>query len=111
MVEINSGYSTEKESLYQFNENICFCAGAGSGKTSVLVKMYLALISGDSSFNEPIPIERVVAITFTEKAAAEMKKRVREAVDQKIFESEDRCTWEERLRGLERKMPGLFSYL
>ena len=65
MVEVNSGYSTEKESLYRFNENICFCAGAGSGKTSVLVKMYLALISGDSSFNEPIPIERVVAITFT----------------------------------------------
>ncbi len=101
-MEINSGYSTEKESLYQFNENICFCAGAGSGKTSVLVKMYLALISGDSSFNEPIPIERVVAITFTEKAAAEMKKRVREAVEQKIFESEDRCTWEERLRNLEK---------
>jgi len=102
MVEVNSGYSTGKESLYRFNENICFCAGAGSGKTSVLVKMYLALISGDSSFNDPIPIERVVAITFTEKAAAEMKKRVREAVEQKIFESEDKSAWEERLRSLEK---------
>jgi len=99
---VNLSCSGERESLFQFNENICLCAGAGSGKTSVLVKMYLALISGNSSFNEPIPIEQIVAITFTEKAAAEMKKRVREAVEQKIFESEEKSAWEERLRSLGR---------
>jgi ATP-dependent helicase/nuclease subunit A len=101
-VEVNSRYSSDRENLFQFNENICFSAGAGSGKTSVLVKMYLALISGDSSFNEPIPLEQIVAITFTEKAAAEMKKRVREAIELKLLESEEKTLWEERLRGLER---------
>lgn len=101
-MEVHSGYSNDRESLFQFNENVCFCAGAGSGKTSVLVKMYLALISGDSSFNEPVPLEQIVAITFTEKAAAEMKRRVREGIRRKIFESEEKIPWIRRLRDLER---------
>jgi len=101
MMKVNSSYSADQDSLFQFNENICLCAGAGSGKTSVLVKMYLSLISGESSFNDPIPIEQIVAITFTEKAAAEMKRRVREAIERKILESEERTSWEKRLRSLE----------
>lgn len=102
MMKLRSGYSADHESLFQFSENICLCAGAGSGKTSVLVKMYLALISGESSFNEPIPIEQVVAITFTEKAAAEMKRRVRDAIERRLFESEEKTSWVKRLRSLER---------
>ncbi len=102
MREMGSYSSVNRESLFQFDGNICLCAGAGSGKTSALVNMYLALISGDTSFNEPVPIEQIVAITFTEKAAAEMKKRVRDAIEQKIFESEEKTFWEDRLRRLER---------
>ena len=47
-------------------------AGAGSGKTTALVDRVLALI--DSG----IAMENIAAITFTEKAAAELKNRVRE---------------------------------
>ena len=101
MAALHSDYSEERQSLFQFNENICLCAGAGSGKTSVLVAMYLNLISGESSFNEPISIEQIVAITFTEKAAAEMKSRVREAIARRVVESEEKALWEERLRMLE----------
>ena len=102
MREMGSYSSVNRESLFQFDGNICLCAGAGSGKTSALVNMYLTLISGDTSFNEPVRIEQIVAITFTEKAAAEMKKRVRDAIEQKIFESEEKTFWEDRLRRLER---------
>ena len=99
---MSSDYSPYQEALFQFNENVYLCAGAGSGKTSALVKMYLSLISGTSSFNEPIPLEQIVAITFTEKAAAEMKRRVREALEQRLVECSGKGIWEERLRKLER---------
>lgn len=46
-------------------------AGAGTGKTAVLVDRYLALVLAGGD------VERIVAITFTERAAAELKDRVR----------------------------------
>jgi len=46
-------------------------AGAGSGKTSVLVERYLRLV-----LEQGKSLARILAATFTEKAAAEMKERV-----------------------------------
>ena len=52
-------------------------AGAGSGKTRTLVARYISLLA------EGLSPRRVVAITFTEKAAREMRSRVRASlVDQ-----------------------------
>ena len=51
-------------------------AGAGSGKTRVLVERYLKLIEEHAEQKSNI-IEKIAAITFTEKAAKEMKKRIR----------------------------------
>jgi ATP-dependent helicase/nuclease subunit A len=53
-------------------------AGAGSGKTRALVDRVLALVGGG------IPIEAIAAITFTEKAAAELRDRIRGALDQRV---------------------------
>lgn len=49
-------------------------AGAGVGKTHHLVKRILALIAAD------VPVGRIAAITFTEKAAGELRDRVRTAL-------------------------------
>ncbi|HEU4365032.1 MAG TPA: ATP-dependent DNA helicase [Candidatus Krumholzibacteria bacterium] len=49
-------------------------AGAGTGKTRVLVERYVRLI------DEGMPIERLLALTFTLKAAGEMRERVRRAI-------------------------------
>ncbi len=54
--------------------DVAVTAGAGTGKTRTLVARYLALLA------EGVPLRAVVAITFTRKAAREMRNRVREAV-------------------------------
>jgi ATP-dependent exoDNAse (exonuclease V) beta subunit len=51
-------------------------AGAGSGKTVVLVERYVQALCADRGA-EPLELERIVAVTFTEKAAAEMRDRIR----------------------------------
>ena len=52
-------------------KNICVTAGAGSGKTTVLVARYIEILKQGKA--RP---REIVAITFTEKAAAEMKGRI-----------------------------------
>jgi ATP-dependent helicase/nuclease subunit A len=47
-------------------------ANAGSGKTSVLVERFVRAVLEDE-----VPVDRILAITFTEKAAAELKQRIR----------------------------------
>ena len=50
-------------------------AGAGAGKTRTLVDTYLAQLEGGGG-GEALEPEQIVAITFTDKAAAEMRSRV-----------------------------------
>jgi len=52
--------------------DVAVTAGAGAGKTRTLVARYLALLA------EGLPLRAVVAITFTRKAAREMRSRVRD---------------------------------
>ena len=54
-------------------------AGAGSGKTRALVDRVEALVSDDG-----VPLENIAAITFTEKAAAELRDRVRQRFEQLV---------------------------
>ena len=69
---INDNLNVEqKKAVVQKNGIFVVCAGAGSGKTRVITARITNLI-----LNEQIPSNAVVALTFTNKAANEMKERV-----------------------------------
>ena len=79
------------------DRHICVTAGAGSGKTTVLVDRYLKILR--ESNTKP---QEIVAITFTEKAAAEMKERVIEELSPQ--EKDDRSEQDNSLHGFRDKM-------
>jgi ATP-dependent helicase/nuclease subunit A len=53
-------------------DEVFVTAAAGSGKTALLVEKYLRAL-----LDERAPMERIVTVTFTRKAAAEMRERIR----------------------------------
>ncbi len=65
-------------------------AGAGSGKTSALVERVVALVAGDDGTSAPcVPMRAIAAITFTEKAAAELRARIRTRLAARAVETTD----------------------
>ncbi|RKU06868.1 hypothetical protein C6503_25255 [Candidatus Poribacteria bacterium] len=60
-----------QEDALNIEKHVCVTAGAGSGKTTVLVQRYLKILR-----ERDLTPREIVAITFTEKAAAEMKERI-----------------------------------
>ncbi len=60
--------------------NILLEAGAGAGKTSTLVARCLAQVFSDT---DPVSLDEILMVTFTEAAAAEMRRRIREALNSK----------------------------
>lgn len=68
------------------NRNILVSAAAGSGKTAVLVERILHLVSEGKN---PIDIDHLLVVTFTNAAAAEMRERIGKAIEEKIQEYPD----------------------
>ena len=58
--------------------NILVSAAAGSGKTAVLVERIITMLTRKEN---PVDVDRLLIVTFTEAAAAEMKERIRQAIE------------------------------
>lgn len=66
------------------NCNILVSAAAGSGKTAVLVERIIQMITDE---RQPVDIDRLLIVTFTSAAAAQMRERISRAVAQKLEEN------------------------
>ncbi|MDD5368167.1 MAG: UvrD-helicase domain-containing protein [Anaerolineaceae bacterium] len=68
----------QTEAARERGRDVAVTAGAGSGKTRTLVARYLPLLAECGS------PRKIVAITFTEKAAREMRNRIRKEIRERI---------------------------
>lgn len=64
--------------------NVLVSAAAGSGKTAVLVERIISMITDP---DKNIDIDRMVVVTFTKAAAAQMKDKIRKALDSMLDEN------------------------
>ena len=71
------------------NTSLLVSAAAGSGKTTVLIERLSQLLLDE---NNKIPAQNLLAVTFTNKAAAQMRVKLNNAIDKelvKCFSSPD----------------------
>ena len=74
----------QREVIETRDKNILVSAAAGSGKTAVLTERILTLVTDKE---HPVDIDRLVVVTFTRAAAAEMRERILKALQKKAEES------------------------
>ena len=68
------------------NRNILVSAAAGSGKTAVLVERIIKILTDEEN---PVDVDRLLIVTFTEAAASEMKERILNAIEKALEENPD----------------------
>lgn len=67
--------------------NLLVSAAAGSGKTAVLVERIVRMVTDP---DHPVDIDRLLVMTFTNAAAAEMRERIGDALEKRLEEPGDR---------------------
>ena len=95
---------TQRDAALDVTGSFIVQAPAGSGKTALLVQRYLKLLE---TVEKP---EEIVAITFTKKAAAEMRKRVIEKLSPELAPRVRIQTIDALCTALTRQMPVLARF-
>ncbi|HRP01129.1 MAG TPA: UvrD-helicase domain-containing protein [Candidatus Kapabacteria bacterium] len=81
-------FTIDQKKCLDYKHHQAVTANAGSGKTRILVERYLRIIY-EEVINNRAKIEDIVAITFTKKAAAEMRMRIIKELNNEINRVED----------------------
>lgn len=76
----------QKQVIESRGKNLLVSAAAGSGKTAVLVERIIELVTEGE---EPLDIDRLLVMTFTKSAAAEMRERIGTAIEKRLAEHPD----------------------
>lgn len=76
----------QKDAINARGRNILVSAAAGSGKTAVLVERVIKIIT---DIDNPVDIDRLLVVTFTNAAAAEMKSRISAALKEQLKNGND----------------------
>ena len=100
----------QREAIETRGRSVLVAAGAGSGKTRVLVERFLRLLEENPDWR----VFDIVAVTFTEKAAREMVSRIRREIRSRIEESADaeaRRRWREHRNALDSARIGTIHAL
>lgn len=85
---------TERQkSALNWNYDLAVTAGAGTGKTLILIERYVDIL-----INQDIDIRQLLAITFTNKAAAEMLNRVSQKIEFLLFTTGEGPGYEKLLK-------------
>ena len=80
-------YTPEQEKVIGLrHRNMLVSAAAGSGKTAVLVERIVQMVCDG---REPVDIDRLLIVTFTNAAASEMRERISTALAGKLEEQPD----------------------
>ncbi len=89
----------------RLERNLALLAGAGAGKTYSLVTMCLHLLGGARAGHEPVAAAELGLLTFTEKAAGEMRSRLRERLDALADGNAREPELRESFEALDRPLP------
>lgn len=73
--------------------SVLVSAAAGSGKTAVLVERLIRLLTDEE---HPVKIEKLLVVTFTNAAAAEMRERIGRGLEQRLQEHPGNSRWLEQ---------------
>ena len=95
---------TEQQSLAISSRDVsvALSAGAGCGKTFVLTERFLSHLDPEAP-GGPARLSQLLAITFTERAAREMRQRIRAACHQRLLDAPDSQVdyWRDLIRDLD----------
>ena len=105
-------WTTQQQSAIDARgQSIIVSAAAGSGKTAVLVERLLRILS---DHEHPVPADRIIVVTFTNDAAAQMKQRLSRALTARLSELEDSPEYEwlleQRVRLASAKISTVHSF-
>ncbi|HKY06091.1 MAG TPA: UvrD-helicase domain-containing protein, partial [Blastocatellia bacterium] len=101
---------SQREAIEMRGRRVLVSAGAGSGKTRVLVERFLRLLEENADWH----VSDIVAVTFTEKAAREMRARIRREIRSRIektLSAEERRRWREHRNALDSARIGTIHSL